>query len=161
MNNAPANRRSSSRPPRGFTLLEVILALAILAGAMAALGQLMSVGTRSAAHARELSTAQILCESKMAELTSGVVPLEPVQGAACEQTRDWRYTVIVGSTEEEGLLAVRVIVEQNVERQKQPFRFTLDRWVIDPELELPPDGATESQTNDARETANSTEGGNG
>lgn len=115
MKDVPAYQRSPCRRRHGFTLLEVILALAILAGAMAALGQLMSVGTRSAAHARDMSMAQILCESKMAELTAGIEPLEPVQGAAFEQTRDWRYSVVVGSTEEEGLFAVQVIVEQNVE----------------------------------------------
>jgi type II secretion system protein I len=161
MKDDPAYRRSSCRPPRGFTLLEVILALALLAGAMVVLGQLMSIGTRSAAHARHVSTAQILCESKMAELAAGIVPLEPVQGAAFEHTREWRYSVVVSSTEEERLFAVRVIVEQNVERQKQPFSFALDRWVIDPGLELLEDGTEAGQSDDAGNSVTSTEGNNG
>ena len=145
------NRDSASNPnlhePRraGLTLLEVILALAILAAALATLGELMGIGTRSAAEARDLTMAQLLCESKMSELTARVIPLESMQRARFEYNTDWLYSVTVQSTEEEHLFAVRVVVEQNVDPRKRPVSFALDRWVIDPDLELQEEQTTEGE----------------
>ena len=58
---------SSCQVRRGLSLLEVMLAIAILGGSIAVIGELIRVGTISAAKTRDLTTAQILCESTLAE----------------------------------------------------------------------------------------------
>src|SRR5262249_48605282 len=69
---------SPSSPSRGarpaaFTLLEVILALAILAGAVAAIGELVRVGLHNADVARQLTRAEMLCESISDQIAGGAI----------------------------------------------------------------------------------------
>ncbi|MCH7726838.1 MAG: type II secretion system protein, partial [Planctomycetes bacterium] len=65
-------RISSQRARQGLTLLEIILSIAILSVSLAAIGELLRIGSRSAKDARDLSRAQIHCQSKLAELTAGI-----------------------------------------------------------------------------------------
>ena len=67
-----------STKKKAFSILEVILALAILTGAMAVLGELGRLGFRNAKSAQDLTKAQMLCESKMAEYTSGITAPQAV-----------------------------------------------------------------------------------
>ena len=71
---------------KGLTLLEVLLALAILGGALAVIGELSRIAARNAEQARDLSTAQRLCENKMAEIAAEIVRL-----AGCEEREAERY----------------------------------------------------------------------
>jgi general secretion pathway protein I len=54
--------------PAGFTLLEVMVALAVLAGAFMALAELGGSALRNHAYARDLSAATLLARGKLAEL---------------------------------------------------------------------------------------------
>ena len=54
---------------RGFTLLEVMVALALLAGALMATFDLIGRALANHAHARELTAATLLARGKLAELT--------------------------------------------------------------------------------------------
>lgn len=53
---------------RGFTLLEVMVALAILAGALLAISDVVSGALRNHVRARDLEVATLLARGKMAEL---------------------------------------------------------------------------------------------
>jgi general secretion pathway protein I len=53
---------------RGFTLLEVMVALALLAAALVAISDLCGNALRNHAYARDLSAATLLARGKMAEL---------------------------------------------------------------------------------------------
>lgn len=139
----PAPRRAASR--RGLTLLEVILSIAIFGLAMATMGELVRLGLRAAAGARDLTKAQILCEGKMSELAAGVIPPEPVEQAPFELEPDWTYSVIVGPSGQEGLLMALVTVEQVVEDGQTPVTFTLSRWMVDPLLEQAEDPAAPAE----------------
>jgi type II secretion system protein I len=125
----------------GFSLLEVILAMAILFAAIAVLGELARSGTRSAGSARDLTQAQLLCESKMSEITAGLAPLEAVQPTAFESTTggppEWLFAVDVAPLDQEGLIQVVVIVEQNPQVARKPVHYSLVRWMLDPGMELP------------------------
>ena len=63
---------------RGLSLLEVILAIAILGGALATIGQLIRVGARNAAEARDLTMAQLYAESEMNGIAAGWYPMDEV-----------------------------------------------------------------------------------
>jgi len=57
---------------RGLSLMEVILAIAILGGSLATIGQLIRIGARNAAEARDLTMAQLYAESQMNRFASGI-----------------------------------------------------------------------------------------
>ncbi len=127
--------RGTSLSRRGLSLLEVILAMAILAGAITVLGELVRMGLRHAAAAQDLTRAQLLCESKMAEITAVTILPEPVRGATVLTDPDWRYSIEFAQTDVQYLVAVRVTVERDTERRNKA-RFSLVRWMPDPGVEL-------------------------
>jgi type II secretion system protein I len=122
---------------RGLSLLEVILALTILALALAALGELVALGTRSGALARDVTRAQLLCESKMAELTTTAYPISSEQLVEFEYDPEWVYSVDVQPIDTGTLLSVTVTVEQLVNSGRRPATYSLTRWIPDPEIEWP------------------------
>lgn len=121
---------------RGLSLLECILALAILGVALGIIGQHIRVGTRSAATARDLTTAQLLAESRMSELAAGAVPLEPVMLEPMPDAPEWLLTVEISPLDIEGLVAVRVVVTHNVPTRLDPTSFSLVRWMVDPAIDF-------------------------
>jgi general secretion pathway protein I len=138
---AAAGRRGVGAGRTGFSLLEVILALAIFAGAVAVLGELARNGMESTRIVRDLTCAQLICESKLAEIAAGIVPPEPVSPAPVEDLADpnqlgWLYSVEVATTEIDGLLAVRVTVTQDLPEERRPVHCSLVRWMVDPNAAL-------------------------
>ena len=155
----PRHLRSRPQGPcDGFSLLEVILALAILAGAIAVLGELARQGTRNAAAARDQTFAQLLCQSKLAEIAAGIVLPEPVQSVPLETASrpgqtDWLYAIELESVDEEGLVAVWVSVAQDLPPEKRPVRVAMVRWMIDLG-----EGTLEDETEESSEDTASEEG---
>jgi prepilin-type N-terminal cleavage/methylation domain-containing protein len=152
--------------PFGFSLLEVILALAILAGALVALGEIGRMGMQFASLAQNLSQAQLICESKMAEIISGEtqaasdsgVPTPPDTSTGTSTGADsdsdtetdlsqWTYTVDVEPVENQSvqnLLAVTVTVAQNLPKESHPASCTLTRWITDPNATYSTSSSTSS-----------------
>lgn len=144
---------------RGFSLLEVVLALAILVGAIAVLGELVRLGTLSAASARDLTQAQLICESKLAEITSGITPPDSVSFVPYELDPDgeWLYSVDIASVDVPGLVMLRVTVTQNLARSQRPVEFSLTRLIQDPGVELP--AAQSVDTGESTSTSSSSSSG--
>jgi prepilin-type N-terminal cleavage/methylation domain-containing protein len=126
----------------GLSLLEVMLAIAILGLALATMGELVRIGTQAAGEARDLTKAQILCEGLMSEVAAGVIPLESAEETPLELDPEWTYSVTVGPIDEGGLLGVTMMVQKVVEDSERPVYFTLTRWMIDPLLEQVVDSET-------------------
>jgi hypothetical protein len=112
-----------------------MLAIAILGGCVAVIGELVRLGSRHAEEVRLLTAAQLLCESKIEEIEAGVIAPEAITSAPFDSTPDWFYSVTINSLEQEELMEVRVTVEQAEATRMQPFTFTLVRWMLDPALE--------------------------
>ena len=142
---------------RGFTLLEVILSLAILAGSLAALGEVMRSADRSASTAEDETQAQILAASVMDELLSGSRELTTVDHAAFNTTDDppWVYSIEIEQTTYDELVAVRVRVEQDIDPRLQPAKFELVRWLPNP------DAASTSSSTDQNSTTGSSSSSSG
>jgi general secretion pathway protein I len=127
---------------RAFSIIEVILALAILTGVMAVLGELGRMGFRNAKAAQDITKAQLLCESKMAEYTSGITAPSTVSGASFDaidqdinnSNATWVYSVEMETIDSDGLIALRVIVTQNLPSAQRPTTFSLTRWMLDSSL---------------------------
>lgn len=120
--------------PSGFSLLEVILAMAILVGSLAVLSQLIDLGARNAVAARMQTEAILRCESKMQEIVAGILPPEPVSPVPFEDDPNWQWSVEVDSDLSEGLLAISVTVEEAGSQSESPISFRLHRWLRDPEM---------------------------
>jgi Tfp pilus assembly protein PilV len=116
----------------GFSLLEVLLATSILLGAIIVLGELASIGRRSARAALDLSQAQLLCQTKMEELLAGIVPLEPQQNTPVEGEPGWFASVNIKPVAQQGLAALEVTVWREEAGQPAGRQFTLHRWIYDP-----------------------------
>lgn len=130
----PRPRRSLSKSvqPRGLSLLEVILAIAILGGALAIIGELIRIGARNAAIARDLTTAQLYCESKMNEAASGVIDLENLETETLDEEGEWMCAITTEGLDQQQLMAVTVTVGQNPDVFARPVSFSMTRWIIDP-----------------------------
>jgi type II secretion system protein I len=117
-----------------FTLFEVILALAIMVGAMAVIGELVRGGLTSARRARDLSRATLLAEAKVAQLVAGMQAPDPVTGMVVEDdyTGQFVYSVEVSNTTSPDLLAVRVTVQRYSASDKNPVSCSLVRWMKSP-----------------------------
>lgn len=131
----PAGNRSA------FSLLEVILATTILLFAVVALGELVRNGLNAATRARDISQAQLLCESKLAEIAAGILPPDPVTDLPLLATVDqpdlseWVYSVEVFPLDQPELIQVRVTVRRNAQLGGFPFEFSLIRWMRNPEVD--------------------------
>lgn len=139
------SRTSKSAARRGLSLLEVILAIAILGGALTVIGELIRLGTISASRAEHLSKAQLLADSRMAELAAGVLPLDAVSDSPCEEAPEWTYSVEVSDAERLGLLLIVVTVQQDSALTTKPLSLQLSRWMADPEYIAEIEAAAEAE----------------
>ena len=87
----PANRR-------GLTLLEIILALAIFFGSLAALAQLSWNGSRAAVQARLKTQAIIRCEAKLAEILAGAQRLQSSSRVPFPDNAAWTWSLSITET---------------------------------------------------------------
>ena len=128
------------RPRRtAFSLLEVLLAIAILLGSAIVLAELAGIGTQHVTSAERLATAQRLCQLKLNEILAGITPLERVESQTLVDRPDWIYSVEIEPISrpgfQQGLAALRVTVAEDVEEDQQGRQFTLTRWIRDPYLQ--------------------------
>ncbi|MEX0703285.1 MAG: prepilin-type N-terminal cleavage/methylation domain-containing protein [Planctomycetales bacterium] len=120
---------------RGLTLFEVIVALAILLGSMAVLGQLISTGSRAAVRTDMHTRATLLCQAKLAEVLSGAVPLQPVEGMPVDEfTPDWLWGLEVLPGPHPDLLVVAVTVSHVDPERASDSTETLYRYMRRPNL---------------------------
>jgi type II secretory pathway pseudopilin PulG len=153
----------------GFSLLEAILALAILTTSIAVLGELVRIGAEHAALARDLTQAQFLCESKISEIATGALGAavtvndSPLDATLAGGSTDWVYSVNVGSLDLPGLVAVQVTVRKNEAPRKRPAAYTLTRWMKDPSVTLVSSDLLEGSTSTGSSTssASSSSGASG
>ena len=84
---APVQVTSKPKRRAAFSLLEILLSLAILGGSLAIIAQIADSGVDAAREARDLSLARILCQAKLSEVllnsTLGQTP-QPVFDAPAE-----------------------------------------------------------------------------
>ncbi len=128
----------------GFSLLEIMLALAILGGSLAIIAQIADSGVDAAREARDLSLARILCQAKLSEVllnaTLGQTP-QPIFEAPAEpfdssSTTNFSYTVEVQPASMDGLLMLRVSAVAADGSGRPIATYALDRWMIDPAMGL-------------------------
>lgn len=119
---------------RGLTLLEIILALTIFFGAMAALSQLSWNGSRAAVQARLKTQAIIRCETKLAEVLAGAESFQGKTNVPFPDDSKWTYSVSIGDSQFPDLMQVQVLVAHTGNSRLSSVQFSLNRWMRDPSL---------------------------
>ncbi|MEQ9408392.1 MAG: prepilin-type N-terminal cleavage/methylation domain-containing protein [Fuerstiella sp.] len=152
----------------GFSLIEVIVATAILMGSVIVLARLAGMGRTMAQKTQLHSDAQRVCEQTLNEILLGLRPLEPVEQAPLDsatlagesseigsqqQVADdrivvrqvsgrWLHSVrLQPHTQIPVLQTLTVVVESADDRSERPVRFRLSRFV-----RMPGDDVSERAT---------------
>ena len=129
----------------GFTLLEMILAIAILGTTLAILAQIADTGVDAAREARAMANARMVCQSKLNELLlnidAGQSPTAivdaPAESFDSSTTDSFIYSVEITPGQMDGLMAARVTVTAfGGDGSEKLAVFALDRWFIDPTMGL-------------------------
>lgn len=117
---------SSARRTRGFTLLEVLIALVVLGVSLAALIHAASVSTRDFAGMRERTLAGWIAANVLTEtrLKSNNPAPGRSDGRLRYAGRDWAWTLDVEPTTEEGISRLDVQVYADAERTDPVARLT-------------------------------------
>src|ERR1051326_4833406 len=100
-------RCSASARRRGVSLLESIVSVAILFISVISISQLLDTAGQQAELVRQRSVAAQVCQSKMAEVVAGIVPLSSQSGEV-EDLPGWEWTVDAEEHDVTGLWRVRV-----------------------------------------------------
>lgn len=145
-------------PRRGFSLIEVILATAILMGSVIVLARLAGMGRTTSQKAQQYAVAQRVCEQTLNEIVLGLRPLESVQQAQLQPLaafadgpdlnaeasstaslisvhrdgRRWTYSVRAQPLEEIPELTLLSVIVKSVVPEgsiARPTSFRLSRWV--------------------------------
>ena len=119
---------------RGLSLLEVILALAILGISMSAISQLFFLGSRSASQATLRNEANILADTKMGELVAGILEPQSTGQTLITEAPDWVFSIQMDNGEQPGLLIATVTVQTTGDQT--PVSLSITRFLTDPNSEV-------------------------
>jgi type II secretory pathway pseudopilin PulG len=143
-------------PRRALTLLEVVISLAIFLFSLAAISQLIRFASELAVDAQQRSYALFLCEEKLAEAASGVLPVdasstetafEPALGVpegSVDERTYYQWFMDSEAGEVPGLYNVTVTVTR-VRGNGSKLEVQLNQMIFDPSLRgtsVPPPAAT-------------------
>jgi hypothetical protein len=119
------------RQRRGLSLLEVIIALAILILAIVAINRLVDIGTDRGTDARLYTRGTRLAQGKMAEVEAGLVGVSSESEGQFEgDDGAWSFQVLPQPAGPPNLYTVTVRVTRDV--QGRPIEVTLTQMVFDP-----------------------------
>ena len=132
----PSQRRS------GLSLLEVVLALVILAMSIVAIGQLMAIGGQQSVTAMQQSRGQLYAQSLLDSVAVGILPMQSTGWTGIESDIEWEYTLEIEDNTLQGLKAVTAIVRPVPQQSApagtsnnnatSPSTVSLRRWILDP-----------------------------
>jgi general secretion pathway protein I len=112
----------------GLTLLEVLLSIAILGGAVAAIGPLTSNALRAAVRADAETDAAVRCQSQLDALLAGSLPLQSTPPTVCADDAQWSWSAELVPHTEPRLMVLTVTVQRS-DADRTGARCSLQRLV--------------------------------
>lgn len=111
--NRSSDRRVASRRLRlrGVTLLEVLLALAILGAALAAIATLTNNAINAAQRCEEDTAAAIQCQSQLDRLLASTAPIQETQWRPIDTNEQWLWSAHLSPAPVNGLMVLTVSVK--------------------------------------------------
>ena len=143
---------TEARKRDGFTLLEVILALAIFVGAIAVLSRLLIVGVENAETAQWQSQAWLIAESRWSELESGIRTISETGPYEVEEMPGWQWSMQAESATLPNLYRITLTVQCVTNGPGMGTTIQLHRLYFD-------DTANTSQQQSGSGTASTSSGG--
>lgn len=141
---------------RGMTLFEVFLAISIFVAALAVVTEIVHTGSRASIQAQLQSDAVLRAETKLAEASAGVIPLQSTSNAAFEDDPSWTWSLAVGPGPIVDTLQVTVTATHVDGRGVINGETSLTRLVRDPQIY---DNAAAAATSTSSSTSSSSSGG--
>ena len=133
MGTVPILRKNGDSPHffHGFTLLEVMIAMAILAIALVAVYQSQSQSISMAGSSRFLTTASLLAQSRMVAIdTADPREINAGNGDFGEDFPDYRWQVEIGDTEIDVLKKISLTVTNSRMIANNSYRLILYKVVL-------------------------------
>ena len=123
----------------GFTLLEVLLAVAILLVGLTAVFHTSRSALQRMSAARELTEAQNACQSVLNELLAQSAPIQPNEGRTIEHLPNWRIRVDIYPAPQPGLYVLHLSAQQfsSTDNTLLGIKYQLLRWVPAERIRLP------------------------
>ena len=116
----------------GFTLLEVMIAMAMLAIVLVTAFQSQSQSISMASESRFETTAPLLAQSKMAEIEAmKMSDVNAGEGDFGEKFPDYAWRVEVNDTEFKALKKIEVQVTSSALKSRNSYRLVLYRFVVE------------------------------
>jgi prepilin-type N-terminal cleavage/methylation domain-containing protein len=115
---------------RGFTLIEVLVALVVAVAAMALLSQGFTTGARASTSAQFATRAAMLAQRVLTDFETGQLPLTSNQSGAFDDEPDFSYETISTTGSITGLTQLTVRIkwqERNQDRVFELVRLMKDR----------------------------------
>jgi prepilin-type N-terminal cleavage/methylation domain-containing protein len=123
---------TSRRPGKeGFTLLEVIVAMALFAAGIVMISRLFSGSLRLSAGARDASAGAIYARQRMEEALLAPVPADGVEQGAFGEGYRWKLETSIVPPEEEkpyDEIRYRVTVTWDDGGRERATELTAERW---------------------------------
>ncbi|NGZ06391.1 MAG: type II secretion system minor pseudopilin GspI [Magnetococcales bacterium] len=118
---------------QGFTLLETVAALAVLAVALAASLRVAAEQTRNAAYLRDRTLAHWVALNQAAERRVRREWPEPgvVRGMESLAEQEWHWTVLVSTTPESHMRRMEILVRTTPKESSEPLA-RLEAFLVKP-----------------------------
>ena len=116
----------------GFSLLEVLVALAIFLFGLVAIGQLITLGSDRALEVQFQTQAVQLCQAKMAEVVAGAVPLSSQADAKFDEDPDWSWSLEAEQDSNSSLLWNVKVTVTHPRPDGSKMEASLSQMVLDP-----------------------------
>ena len=129
---SPKRKRGVRRP--ALTLLEVVIALAIFLLAMTVFSQMLLRNGEIARDIKRQNLATRLCQSKLAEVVAGVVPLSSQGDGSFDEEPDYTWSLTADNGSVAGLWNVTVNVARQQTDSGNPIQCSLTQMVLDPSI---------------------------
>ncbi len=118
--------RSRRKRRRAFTLIEVLIALAIFLLAMAVFGSMIVRNGQVAAGIEQQNLATRLCQSKLHEVVAGVVPMSSQDDTPFDEEPDYTWSLEADNGAYDGLWQVTVTVKRQTSGGGEPVQSHAD-----------------------------------
>ena len=147
----------------GFSLLEVLVALAIFLFGLVAIGQLITLGSDRALEVQFQTQAVQLCQAKMAEVVAGAVPLSSQADAKFDEDPDWSWSLEAEQDSNSSLLWNVKVTVTHPRPDGSKMEASLSQMVLDPsqrgsatDAALASNSSANSQDNSSSSSSGST-----
>lgn len=112
---------------RGFTLVEVLVALVVFSVAAVGLAHLVTETTSGAGHARAMALARIEADNRLVEAVSdpAVIQAGSMTGTAVQRGQQLAWVRQIDVRDEDGIAGIRVTVTDPATGQQLALRETL------------------------------------